>query len=116
MIKIFKDAIIENGRGFNAKDDRLGSNPNEMNIQSMYSDIDLDAAGMETEFHAGLEKLLYFINLHLYNTGIGNFENEKVDIIFNRDILVNESQVFIENCVKSVGILLMKQYFLSILG
>lgn len=104
MIKIFKDAIIENGRGFNAKDERMGNNPNEMNIQSMYSDIDLDAAGMETEFHAGLEKLLYFINLHLYNTGIGNFENEKVDIIFNRDILVNESQT-IENCVKSVGIL-----------
>lgn len=32
IIKIFKDALIENGRGFNAKDDRLGSNPNEMNI------------------------------------------------------------------------------------
>ena len=77
MLKIFKDAIIENGRGFNAKDDRLGSNPNEMNIQSMYADIDLDAAGMETEFKAGLEKLLYFINLHLFNTGAGDFEKGK---------------------------------------
>lgn len=104
MLKIFKDAIIENGRGFNAKDDRLGSNPNEMNIQSMYADIDLDAAGMETEFKAGLEKLIYFINLHLFNTGAGDFEKEKIDIIFNKDILVNESQT-IENCAKSLGIL-----------
>ncbi len=104
MLKIFKDAIIENGRGFNAKDDRLGSNPNEMNIQSMYADIDLDAAGMETEFKAGLEKLIYFINLHLFNTGAGDFEKEKIDIIFNKDILVNETQS-IENCAKSIGIL-----------
>ena len=104
MLKIFKDAIIENGRGFNAKDDRLGNNPNEMNIQSMYADIDLDASGMETEFKAGLEKLIYFINLHLFNTGAGDFEKEKVDIIFNKDILVNETQS-IENCAKSIGIL-----------
>lgn len=104
LLKIFKDAIIENGRGFNAKDDRLGSNPNEMNIQSMYADIDLDAAGMETEFKAGLEKLIYFINLHLFNTGAGDFEKEEVDIIFNKDILVNEAQT-IDNCAKSLGIL-----------
>ena len=104
LLKIFKDAIIENGRGFNAKDDRLGSNPNEMNIQSMYADIDLDAAGMETEFKAGLEKLIYFINLHLFNTGAGDFEKEEVDIIFNKDILVNEAQT-IDNCAKSLGLL-----------
>lgn len=104
MLKIFKDAIIENGRGFNAKDDRLGNNPNEMNIQSMYADIDLDAVGMETEFKVGLEKLLYFINIHLFNTRVGDFEKEKVDIIFNKDILVNESQT-IANCKASVGII-----------
>ena len=104
LLKIFKDAIIENGRGFNAKDDRLGSNPNEMNIQSMYADIDLDAAGMETEFKAGLEKLIYFINLHLFNTGAGDFEKEEIGIIFNKDILVNEAQT-IDNCAKSLGLL-----------
>ncbi len=104
LLKIFKDAIIENGRGFNAKDDRLGNNPNEMNIQSMYADIDLDASGMETEFKSGLEKLIYFINLHLFNTGSGDFEKEEVDIIFNKDILVNEAQT-IDNCAKSLGLL-----------
>ena len=104
IIKIFKDALIENGRGFNAKDDRLGSNPNEMNIQSMYADIDLDATGMEVEFRSGLEKLLYFVNAYFSHMGFGDFENEKVEIIFNKDILVNESQT-IANCKASVGII-----------
>lgn len=104
IIKIFKDALIENGRGFNAKDDRLGSNPNEMNIQSMYADIDLDATGMEVEFRSGLEKLLYFVNAYFSHMGFGDFENEKVDIIFNKDILINESQT-IANCKASVGII-----------
>ena len=49
--------MIENARGYDAKDDRLGGNPNQMNIQSMYSDIDLDANGMETEFQAAFEEL-----------------------------------------------------------
>ena len=104
ILKIFKDAIIENGRGFNAKDERMSNNPNEMNIQSMYSDIELDAIGMETEYQSSFEKLLYFINLHLFNIGAGNFIEEKVEVIFNKDILINESQA-IENCVKSIGIL-----------
>lgn len=104
ILKIFKDAIIENGRGFNAKDERMSNNPNEMNIQSMYSDIELDAIGMETEYQSSFEKLLYFINLHLFNVGAGNFIDEKVEIIFNKDILINETQT-IDNCTKSIGIL-----------
>ena len=44
------------------------------------------------------------MNCHFANTGQGNFEGEEVDIIFNRDILINESEA-IDNCQKSVGIL-----------
>lgn len=104
ILKIFKDAIIENARGFNAKDERMSNNPNEMNIQSMYSDIDLDANGMETLFQSSLNKVLWFVNNHLNNIGVGDFEKEKVEIIFNKDILINEAQT-IENIAKSVGII-----------
>ena len=104
ILEIFKKAIIENAMGYDAKDDRLAGNPNQMNIQSMYSDIDLDANGTETEYQASFEELLWFINVHLFNTGQGDFENEEVDVIFNRDILINESEV-INNCTKSVGLL-----------
>lgn len=103
ILDVFKKALIENARGYDAKDDRLGGNPNQMNIQSMYSDIDLDANGMETEFQAAFEELLWFINNHFSNTGVGDFTDD-VAIVFNRDILINESES-IENCSKSVGIL-----------
>ena len=104
IIEIFKKAIIENAMGYDAKDDRLAGNPNQMNIQSMYSDIDLDANGMETEFQASFEELIWFINCHLANMGMGDFEGEEVDVIFNRDILISEGEV-IDNCQKSVGLL-----------
>ena len=71
-----------------------------MNIQSIFSDIDLDANGTETEYQAAFEELLWFVNCHLANSGIGNFENEDVDIIFNRDMLISESEI-IDNINKS---------------
>ena len=102
IIELFKKAIIENAMGYDAKDDRMSGNPNQMNIQSMYSDIDLDANGMETEYQASFEELLWFINCHLFN--VGDYEQEDVEIIFNRDMMLNEGEV-IDNISKSVGII-----------
>ncbi|WP_438349923.1 phage portal protein [Paenibacillus sp. FA6] len=107
ILEIFKKALIENGRGYDAKDDRMSGSPNQMNIQSMYSDIDLDANGMETEYQASFEELLWFVNVHLANTGQGDFEKEQVKVIFNRDILINETES-IENASKSVGVISME--------
>ena len=104
IIEIFKKAIIENARGYDAKDDRIGSNANQLNIMSMYSDIDLDANEMETEYQASFEELLYFINLHMANTGAGDYEGEQIEVIFNRDMLISETDI-INNIKNSVGIL-----------
>lgn len=104
ILELFKKAIIENAMGYDAKDDRMSGNPNQMNIQSMYSDIDLDANGMETEYQASFEELLWFINCHLFNVGMGDYEQEDVEIIFNRDMMLNEGEV-IDNISKSVGII-----------
>lgn len=104
IIELFKKALIENAMGYDAKDDRLSGNPNQMNIQSMYSDIDIDANDAETEYQAAFEDILFFVNAHLANTGQGNFENEDVNVIFNRDILINETEA-ISNCVASMTIL-----------
>lgn len=93
ILSLFKKALIENGRGYDAKDERMANNPNQLNIRAMYSEIDLDADGIETEFQASFEELLWFINIHLANTGQGDYEGEYVNIIFNRDILINEMEV-----------------------
>lgn len=93
ILKLLKRQLIENCRGYDAKDERLGGSPNQMNIKSMYSDLDLDAKEMETEFEASFKSLFWFVNQHLINTGKGNFENEDIDIIFNKDSVVNETEV-----------------------
>lgn len=104
ILEMLKKALIENAMGFDAKDDRLAGNPNQMNIQSMYSDIDLDANDMETELQAAFEEILWFVNVHLANMGLGDFEGEDVNIIFNRDMLMDETAI-IANCQASTGIL-----------
>lgn len=103
IIKLLKKAIIENGHGFDAKDDRMSNNPNQINIRSIYSDIDLDANNMEMEFQASLEQLMWFVNTFLRISGT-NPDKNKVEFIFNRDTPVNESEV-IQNCKNSVGII-----------
>lgn len=104
ILELFKKAMIENARGFDAKDERLSGNPNQMNIRSMYSDIDLDANGMETEFQAAFEQLLWFVHQDAKTQGLGDFSADPVTVIFDRDILLNESEA-IQNCGASVGIL-----------
>ncbi len=104
ILELLKKALIENAMGYDAKDDRLSGNPNQLNIRSMYSDIDLDANGMETELQAAFEQIMWFVNAHLANVGAGDFFGEDIKFTFNRDILINESEA-IDDCVKSVGIL-----------
>ncbi len=103
ILKVLKDALIENAMGYDMKDDRLSGNPNEMNIQSMYSDIDLDADDIELEFQASLEELLWFINCHLFNQGLGDWSDEYVQFTFNRNTRSNEAEK-IQNIRNSVGI------------
>lgn len=98
--KLLRKAIIENTGCYDGKDERLSGTPNQLNIKSMYMDMDLDNNELIQEFQSGFEELLYFINAHFANVGIGDFSKEKVDVIFNTDVLINESEV-IDNLNKS---------------
>lgn len=99
ILQLLKKSIIECCMGYDAKDDRIGSNANQINIKSMYNDIDIDSDNLETEFKASFEHLLFFVNSYLATTNKGNYFNKSVKITFNRDTLVNESEV-IDNLVK----------------
>ncbi len=101
---IFRRAIIENCMGYDAKNEKLTGTPNQMNIQSMYSDIDLDASDMETEFQAALDELLYFVDLHLLNSGAGDFRAVEATFTFNTNMPMDES-LTIQNIQNSVGII-----------
>lgn len=99
ILQLLKKSIIENCMSYDAKDDRLGGNANQMNIKSMYSDIDIDADNMETEYKAGITQLLFFVNSYLATSGKGSYFDLPVKITFNRDTLINKTEV-IESLVK----------------
>lgn len=88
-----RKALIQNCKGYDIEELKSSGSPNEMTIKAVYSQIDLDANEIETEYQASFEDLLWFINQHFKNTGIGDFTNEDIEVIFNRDMMVNESQV-----------------------
>lgn len=110
VLKNLKKAIIENGRGFDAKDDRIGSNANMMNLKSMYSSIDLDADNMEAEFQSSFEQLLFFVKAYFETKGKGKFD-EEVRITFNRDIMINESEII--NNLVSLGVRLPNELLVA---
>ena len=102
-----KRAIEENGRGFDAQEERMDGDPNQMNIESMYTDIDLDVNTMETEFQAGFEELKWFIDQFLIQQGKGDYTDETAEFIFDRDFFINESTK-INNAVQLNGIISQK--------
>ena len=93
ILQELRKALIHNCKGYDVEELKSSGSPNEMTIKSIFSNIDLDANELETEYQASFEQLLWFVNMHLKNTGKGDFTNEEVDVIFNRDMMVNESQV-----------------------
>jgi SPP1 family phage portal protein len=96
--------IYEFGRGVDTQSERFGGDKSGIALKFLYADLDMDANIMETEFQASLEQLLWFVNVHLANTGAGDFSKESVEFVFNRDILINETDA-ITNIKNSVGIL-----------
>ena len=81
----------------------MDGDPNQMNIESMYTDIDLDVDQRETEFQYGFDELKFFIDSYFEMKNIGSFTESDVDFTFNRDIFINEDAI-INNCVQSAGL------------
>lgn len=97
-----KRDIIEDGQGINHDLDKFGSAPSGVALKFMYAGLDLKCNGIEAEFKLAFEQLLYFINIYLGENGEAITDKE-VDIIFNRDMEINETEV-IENCNNSKGV------------
>ena len=78
-----------------------------LNIISAYVDIDADVDALETEFQRGFEDLKFFIDQWLIHTGKGDFTEETLEFVFNRNIFINQSQR-ITDCQMSSAILSKK--------
>lgn len=98
-----KRDLIEDGQSINKDLDKFGSAPSGVALKFMYSGLDLKCNALESEFKMGFENLLYFINIYLSENSLGSYKNVDLDIIFNRDMEINEAEV-IDNCQKSKGV------------
>jgi len=103
-IEQLRKDIYEFGRGVDTQSEKFGNSPSGIALKFLYADLDMDANIIETEFQASLEQLLWFVNQHIANTTGQDFSSEAVEFIFNRDILINETDA-IANIRNSVGLL-----------
>lgn len=101
---MFRKAIYETGMAYDGRDERTLGSPNRMNIAAMYSDMDLDANEAEQQLSKSVTALVKMIACHTANTVGADYTQTPCGVIFNRDMIVNESEV-IDNCVKSKDIL-----------
>lgn len=103
-IEQLRKDIYEFGRGVDTQSDKFGGSPSGQALKFLYADLDMDANDLENEFQAALEQLLWFVDTDLANRGEGDFSDEQVDIIFNRDIAINETEAT-TNLKNSVGLI-----------
>lgn len=98
-----KKDIFDFGQGVDKNSDKLGNSPSGIALKFIYSGLDLKCNSLEGWFKWGFEELMRFVNIYLELTG-QNISNEDVEIMFNRDIAINESQV-ITDCQNSKGVI-----------
>ncbi|WP_438491034.1 phage portal protein [Paenibacillus sp. IHBB 3054] len=96
--------IFEFGRGVDTQSDKFASAPSGVALRSLYQDLDLDCNDIESEFQAGLKQLLWFIDTHLAAATGKDYTEEPVTFIFNRDVLINESEA-ITDASNSTGVI-----------
>lgn len=95
-----KRDINEFGGGVPKDLDKFGSSPSGIALKFLYGGLDLKCNHLEIEFKRAFEQLLHFIDIYLSETGQGNYIEIDVELIFNRDIQINETES-IENCMTS---------------
>ena len=103
IIAQFREAIIDNGMGFDNRLLAQGRQLNELAIRSMYAAMDLDANEAESEWQASLERLVWFLCRHSALRG-NMIQNPSAEFIFDRDMLMDENEI-IAACRESLDLL-----------
>lgn len=96
--------IYDFGQGVDKNSDKLGNSPSGIALKFIYSGLDLKCNRMENAFKVGMEQLFGFVDRYLELTGGGSYQDCEIDVTFNRDIAINESQA-ITDCVSSKGVI-----------
>ncbi|WP_029503972.1 phage portal protein [Lachnoclostridium phytofermentans] len=98
-----KKDIFDFGQGVDKNSDKLGNSPSGIALKFIYSGLDLKCNSLEDWFKWGFEQLMYFVNKYLEVTK-QPVSSREVEITFNRDIAINESDA-ITDCKNSQGVI-----------
>lgn len=101
LTRLRKD-IYEAGGGVDTQEADIG-NASGVALKFRYADLDMDSSDMATEFAAAMEQLVWFIKVDMFNRGEGDFLNTEFDVVFNTDMIANETET-IAQASSSVGI------------
>jgi len=95
--------IYDLADGVDTKDPDLG-NASGTALYFRYMGLDNDCAGLGASLKEAFQRMKRFIDVYFALTGKGDFSAEKLDVVFNTDMPVNESEV-IANCRNSEGMI-----------
>lgn len=98
--------IFKFGYGVDTQDARFGGNPNQLEIKSLYQDLDTYTDGLERQFQNFIDNFKYFFDRWYEITGHGSFEiaqSYKVLVKLDRSMMINQSAE-LDDSVKLQGI------------
>ena len=101
-IERLRQDIYEFGQGVNTADKDI-RDTSGVALRFIYADLDMDCVDWGGEVKWSLMKLFWFIQQDIMSKTGKDFVNVKYDIVFNTDVIINESETVL-NCMNSVGL------------
>ena len=98
-----REDIYEFGQGVNTADKDI-RDTSGVALRFLYADLDMDCIDWGSECEWSLMLLIWFIQQDLIARGKGDFTDVYYSIIFNTDVIINETET-IQNCFTSAGII-----------
>ena len=101
-IQRLRQDIYEFGQGVNTADKDI-RDTSGVALRFIYADLDMDCVDWGGEVKWSLMKLIWFIQQDLVSRTGKDYTNVKYDIVFNTDVIINESETVL-NCMNSAGL------------
>ena len=98
-----REDIYEFGQGVNTADKDI-RDTSGVALRFLYADLDMDCIDWGSECEWSLMLLIWFIQQDLIARGKGDFTDVYYSILFNTDVIINETET-IQNCFTSAGII-----------
>ena len=93
--------IYEFGQGVDAADKDI-RDTSGVALRFIYADLDMDCVDWGGEVKWSLMKLIWFMQQDIIAQKSEDFTDVKYDIVFNTDVIINESETIL-NCMNSAG-------------